>query len=253
VSLPVTVFAEENTMFENALRSSWNHGSRRGMTTLASFGVQALAVVLVLFVPLLRPTGSPLLRHISAPISLSEPPAVPDEALSRTEPDSGIGSEVAQIVLRQPTQIPAHLPSASDNIQPPIGGGIYIPGIEGKNGMEGIPGSLGTGFAPAIPKAPTAYERTIRLSHMSEGDLVHKVLPTYPALARNARIEGTVVLQAMISKLGTIENLRLVSGHPLLAPAAIDAVRQWRYRPYILNNEAVEVETQITVNFFLGN
>ncbi len=81
---------------------------------------------------------------------------------------------------------------------------------------------------------------------------MHKVLPTYPPLARSARIQGTVVLQAMISKLGTIENLRLLSGHPLLAPAAIDAVSHWRYRPYILNNEPVEVETQITVNFSLN-
>jgi protein TonB len=87
---------------------------------------------------------------------------------------------------------------------------------------------------------------------MSEGDLVHKVLPTYPPLARNVRIQGQVVLQAVISKQGIIENLRLLSGHPMLVPAAIEAVRQWRYRPYVLNNEPVEVETLITVNFSLA-
>jgi protein TonB len=87
---------------------------------------------------------------------------------------------------------------------------------------------------------------------MSEGDLVRKILPTYPPLARSARIQGVVVLQAVISKQGGIENLRVLSGHPMLAPAAIEAVRQWRYRPYVLNNEAVEVETQITVNFSLA-
>ena len=87
---------------------------------------------------------------------------------------------------------------------------------------------------------------------MSEGDLIRKVQPTYPPLARAARIQGTVVLQAVISKEGGIENLRVLAGHPMLVPAAIEAVRQWRYRPYILNNEPVEVETQITVNFALG-
>jgi protein TonB len=87
---------------------------------------------------------------------------------------------------------------------------------------------------------------------MSEGDLIRKVQPAYPALARSARVQGIVVLQAMISKQGTIENLRILTGHPMLAPAAIEAVRQWRYRPYILNGEPVEVETQITVNFALG-
>ncbi len=87
---------------------------------------------------------------------------------------------------------------------------------------------------------------------MSEGDLVHKVLPAYPALARAARIQGPVVLQAVISTQGTIERLRVLSGHPMLAGAAIDAVSQWRYRPYVLNNEPVEVETQITLNFSLA-
>ena len=87
---------------------------------------------------------------------------------------------------------------------------------------------------------------------MSEGDLVRKILPTYPSLARSARIQGQVLLQAVISKQGVIENLRVLAGHPMLVPAAIDAVRQWRYRPYVLNNEPVEVETQVTVNFSLG-
>ncbi len=119
-------------------------------------------------------------------------------------------------------------------------------------GPGGVLDALGSSTRPILPAAPAPVERHVRLSHMSEGDLVRKVLPTYPPMARSARIQGTVVLQAMISKLGTIENLQLLSGHPLLAPAAIDAVRQWRYRPYILNNEPVEVETQITVNFSLA-
>jgi protein TonB len=103
-----------------------------------------------------------------------------------------------------------------------------------------------------MPVAPRPVAAPLRISHISEGNLIRKVLPEYPPLARSARIQGPVVLQAMISKEGVIENLRVVTGHPMLVPAAIDAVRQWRYRPYILNNEPVEVETQITVNFGLG-
>jgi protein TonB len=71
-------------------------------------------------------------------------------------------------------------------------------------------------------------------------------------LARTARIQGEVVLFAVISKSGSIDNLRVLSGHPMLAPAAVDAVSQWRYRPYILNNEPIEVATQITVKFTLS-
>jgi protein TonB len=88
---------------------------------------------------------------------------------------------------------------------------------------------------------------------MLEGSLIRKVQPVYPPLAKTARIQGPVVLFAVISRAGTIDNLRVLSGHPMLVPAALDAVKQWQYRPYILNHEPIEVETQITVNFVLGN
>jgi protein TonB len=87
---------------------------------------------------------------------------------------------------------------------------------------------------------------------MQEGSILHRVQPAYPPLARSARIQGTVVLAAVISKAGVIQDLRVISGHPMLVKAALDAVSEWRYRPYILNNEPVEVETQIMVNFTLG-
>ena len=85
-----------------------------------------------------------------------------------------------------------------------------------------------------------------------EGNLIYKVQPIYPPLARAARIQGTVMLRAVISRTCTIENLQVVSGPPLLVRAAMDAVLQWRYRPYVLNGDPVEVETQVTVNFSLS-
>jgi len=87
---------------------------------------------------------------------------------------------------------------------------------------------------------------------MMEGNLIRRVQPAYPPLARSARIQGQVVLAAVISKEGMIENLRVLEGHPMLIRAALDAVSQWSYRPYVLNNEPVEVETRITVNFSLS-
>jgi protein TonB len=159
----------------------------------------------------------------------------------------------AQIILSQPPRIPAGIAHVEDDAPPQIGSGPYVPGVKpGAGGPGGVLDSVGTGTRAIMPVAPVAPVHTIRLSHISEGNLVKKVLPTYPPLARTARIQGTVELQAIISKEGTIENLRLLSGHPMLSAAAIEAVRQWRYRPYILNNEPVEVETQITVNFFLS-
>jgi len=87
---------------------------------------------------------------------------------------------------------------------------------------------------------------------MMEGNLIYRVQPQYPPLARQARVQGIVVLRAVISREGRIENLGVVSGSPLLVKSAMDAVHQWRYRPYYLNNEPVEVETQVTVNFTLS-
>jgi protein TonB len=239
-------------MFERTLNSSWDECSRRGLTTLTSFALQALAVGVLLIVPLLRPTGLPLFRQLSTPISLGQPQAEPAEARTHAGGNSAALSNPADIVLRQPTRIPNHIETAGDDAPVPIGGGPVIPGLRDAGGPGGVPNSVGTGSLPIMPAAPVPAVHAVRLSHMSEGDLIHKILPTYPPLARSARIQGTVVLQAMISKLGTIENLRLLSGHPMLAPAAIEAVRQWRYRPYILNNEPVAVETQITVNFSLA-
>jgi periplasmic protein TonB len=238
-------------VFNDTLNSSWDERSRRGLTALTSFALQALAVGFLLILPLLRPTGLPLLRQLSTPVSIGQP--LTDAPAVRTH--SGANAPApssATIFLRPSTRFPVGMPAASDD-GPPVGpSGPYIPGWKGSPG--GVFDSLGSGARPIMPVAPVAVARPVSISHMSEGDLVHKILPTYPALARAARLQGQVVLQAVIGKQGGIENLRVLSGHPMLVPAAIEAVRQWRYRPYILNSEPVEVETQITVNFSLtGN
>jgi periplasmic protein TonB len=240
-------------MFDRTIAASWDDRSRFGLTTVVSFAMQAIALGALLIVPLLRPTAIPLLRHLTTPISLSEPIGEIRESQPHSGPAAPSRAVVAEIFLRQPSQIPAHISPGDEAAPPSIGTGPYIPGIGDTTGTHGVFGSLGLGPAPAIPVAAAVVPRAVQLSHMSEGDLIRKVLPTYPPLARSARIQGPVVLKAMISKQGTIENLQLLSGHPMLAPAAIEAVQQWRYRPYVLNNEPVEVETQITVNFALNN
>jgi periplasmic protein TonB len=116
----------------------------------------------------------------------------------------------------------------------------------------GLPIPFTGGTRPVMPVVATPAVRPFRTSSMLQGSLIRRVDPAYPPMARAARIQGTVVLAAVIAKDGTMENLRLISGHPLLVQAAIGAVSQWRYRPYILNDVAIEVETQITVNFVLG-
>jgi protein TonB len=141
---------------------------------------------------------------------------------------------------------------------PPMpGAGGVVGGVPG-----GIPGGqLGgviggivsfTSSLKYVPKLQTVLPQRIRISQgVTNGLLIHKVEPSYPVLAKSARIQGDVVLKAIIDKEGNIQDLQLVSGHPMLVPAAIDAVRRWHYRPYLLNGQPVEVETTITVIFTL--
>jgi periplasmic protein TonB len=117
---------------------------------------------------------------------------------------------------------------------------------------SGIRGSVGPSVDVVAPPPTPMLTHPLRVSHWAEGNLIYRVQPNYPSLARQARVQGAVELRAIISKSGTIEKLVVVRGHPMLAAAAVDAVRQWRYRPYLLNSEPVEVETEITVNFFLS-
>ncbi len=247
--------AFDRTLFAETLDPSWTERARRGWTTLTSFGLQALIVGVLLVLPLLRPTGLPSFHQLSTPISLGQPfpegPVMRAHSGPNPAPDNP-----AEFIFRRPSSLPINMHPASDDGPPGVqtaGFGLNVPGAIGIGDPHGPPGLFESGTRPVLPTAPpVTVTHPLRRSHISEGDLIHKVQPAYPALARSARIQGVVVLEAMISKQGTIEDLRLLAGHPMLASAAIDAVRQWRYRPYILNGEPVEVETQITVNFALG-
>jgi protein TonB len=241
----------EPNMFAATLESSWAERARRGGTILSSFGLQVLLASLLLILPLLRQVGTPSLHPLSTPISLGQP--LEEPAVRPHAAPSFASRRPAEFFFRRPSPLPAGRPAPNDDGAPlGVDSGPYLPGLPTGGNPRGI-NLFGDSKNPILPKAPLpVVARALRLSHISEGNLIRKIQPTYPALARSARIQGIVVLQAIISKQGTIENLTVVTGHPMLAPAAIEAVRQWRYRPYILNNEPVEVETQITVNFSLA-
>ena len=156
--------------------------------------------------------------------------------------------------IMAPSQIPRTIAQGADNpASDPYGDDRFPPAIGPSFGAPtDIPIPI-SGTHPLMPKPATATKPTFKTSSMLQGSLIRRVEPGYPPLARAARIQGPVVLEAIIGKDGTMQHLQLVSGHPMLVPAALEAVRQWRYRPYILNGEAIEVETQITVNFILEN
>ena len=237
---------------DGMLETSWAQRSRRGWMTLTSLGLQALAAASLLLLPLIATTALPPLRPLSPAVSLAPPPGPPPTP-SHPQSTAISASKMLGNVLLAPGRIPIGAQNVVDDPAPPQldASGPYVPGSTGSGDPNGILKSIATGANPALPPPPPPAHM-VRLSRMREGDLIYKVQPEYPSLARSARIQGPVVLQAVISRQGAIENLRVLTGHPMLVRAAIDAVIHWRYRAYVLNNEPVEVETQITVIFSLS-
>ena len=156
-------------------------------------------------------------------------------------------------------RIPSPVQMRQEAPLPPVDtpGGV-VGGVPG-GVIGGIPnGALSevlssTSTTPILAKTPAPTPRRVRVpARVAEANLVYDVAPKYPPEAGQARIEGTVVLLAVIRKDGTVEDVRVESGLPMLAQAAIEAVKQWRYRPYLLNGEPVEINSQITINFTLS-
>jgi periplasmic protein TonB len=245
-------------MFEDSLLESGGRlKTKRGMTTMLSMILQVFLIGLLVLIPLLFTEALPkqqLMTFLVAPPP--PPPPPPPPAAAPVKVVKQIQSDINNGQLRTPTKIPEKVQMIKEEEQPPptmAAGGVVggVPGGVPGGQMGGVIGGIISSTPVAVPKVATPQK--VRVSQgVSQGLLIKKVQPPYPPLARQARIQGQVVLQADISKDGTIQNLRLISGHPMLAPSAIEAVKQWRYKPYFLNGEPVEVETQITVIFSLS-
>jgi protein TonB len=225
-----------------------NEDAGRRWTAAASFTVQATIVAAALVIPLLNPQRLPealVRRRIFVPMSQGEAHAQPGHGDTR----SNSAVRIQRLIVnrnnfsfhRERTQTQA---VGTENPNAP-----WLPVTTGT--YDGVINSIVTDASRSTPR-PIATVHQLRVSVMMQGNLLHRVEPEYPPIAKQAGIQGTVVIKAFISRAGAIERTELLSGPPLLAHAALEAVRQWRYRPYYLNDKPVEVETQITVNFVLN-
>jgi periplasmic protein TonB len=245
-------------MFEDSLiESGGKLKTKRGWTSILSFAIQIGIVGVMILIPLIFTEALPtkqMMTFLVAPPP--PPPPPPPPAAAPVKIVKQIQTDIVNGELRTPTKIPKKIQMIKEDEAPPpvmastgvVGG---VPGGVPGGSMGGVMGSILSTTPVAVPKIATPQR--VRVSAgVTQGLLLRKVPPNYPPLARQARIQGTVLLQAQISKEGNIENLQLISGHPMLAPAAIEAVKQWKYKPYLLNGEPVEVETQVQVNFTLA-
>ena len=224
-------------------------------TALISVALHIGIIAALILTPLISTAALPpqqlLAFFVNTPRPPQARPAPPPPEKTTPQPTVQTEIKVDPRDIIAPREIPKDIAYVDDG--PPQA----VPNVprEGKIGV--ITGVLyiaekENAAAPPPPPPPPPAPPTQRIrvgGNVAQASLVFQVKPVYPPLAKQARIQGVVILEAVIGKDGSISEIRVVSGHPLLTQAAIDAVKQWRYKPTLLNGEPVEVVTTITVNF----
>jgi len=244
---------ETGDIFRESLIASGKSRRRNPWATTGALGFELLVLAALVIAPLYRTIPLPK-RETLTLLYLQPPPAAGGNATKLRAPTPASTYTPTSIAIPTPVQKTKEAPP------PPVGttGGV-VGGVPG-GVAGGVPGGVFSetlNSAPSVPvlaKSPvsTPVTRMRIASRVAEANLIHDVAPQYPPAAGRARIEGTVVLMAVIDKDGSVKDVRVESGLPLLAQAAIDAVRQWRYKPYMIDGEPVEVDSRITINFTLS-
>jgi periplasmic protein TonB len=251
----VPVVSDRPLFSDSLLGETALEKTRKRATTTLSFIFQCVLLGFMALLPLMFTEALPKAQLLTFLVAPPPPPPPPPPAA----PTVKVVRETDVLnngALRTPTRIPQKIQMIKEEETPPSATGGVVGGIPGgvPGGQLGgiIGGIIGsTSSIAAVPKLEPP--KRIRVSQgVTQGLLVHKVEPAYPKIALAARITGVVQLHAIIGKDGNIKELQALSGPPLLIPSAIDAVKQWHYRPYLLNGEAVEVETSVTVTFQLS-
>jgi protein TonB len=244
-------------MFEEMVVSSQtNKKTNKPWTVFLSMVIQVTLLGILVLIPLIYTEALPK-AMLSTMLVAPPPPPPPPPPPSPTQ----VVHVKPQVHLMQNNQLvtPRIIPKETKIIKedaepdPNMGSMGGVPGGVAGGSMGGVLGGVigGAGGAPAPPKPNVTRIR--QGGAVTQASLINKVSPVYPPLARQTRVSGTVRLHAIISKDGAVQQLEVLSGHPLLVQSALDAVRQWRYRPTLLNGEPVEVDTTIDVIFSLNS
>ncbi|PYT99355.1 MAG: energy transducer TonB [Acidobacteria bacterium] len=244
-------------MFEEMVVSSPHPTkTKKPVTVLLSAVFQLVFLGILMLIPLIYTEGLPktmMATMLTAPPPPPPPPPPPAAVqIVKVRPQVHLMDAGK---LMQPKVIPKEVKIIKEEAEPDMGAVGAVGGVPGGvagGSMGGVLGGVlgGVGTAPPPKPKPTG---PVRIGgNVQAAKLVNRITPIYPPLARQTRISGTVRLHAIISKDGSIQQLEVISGHPLLQQAALDAVRQWRYQPTLLNGEPVEVDTTIDVIFSLN-
>jgi len=238
-------------MFDDLVESTTTaRKSKTGIGMLISIIVQSVILGVLILIPLIytQALAKAFLSTLLVAPAPPPPPPPPAQALVKVIKPVKL---ITGGKLLAPKSIPKDITIIKEDAPPPditSQSGVFG-GIAGANIISA--GPVG-GFAPPPPPKPVTPARIKQGGNVTAASIINQTRPVYPPLARQARIQGSVVLHAIIDKDGKVAQLEVVSGHPLLVQAALDAVREWRYKPTQLNGDPVEVDTTITVTFTMG-
>ena len=226
-------------MFEDSLvESSGKIKTKSKYWTIVTFLFVSSIFGIMILIPLIYPEALPKTAMMAGLVAPPPPPPpVKMTAVKIVQLDNS---------FHAPTKIPHEIKEVQEQA-PPSDAGVAGMGMGMGGGAGGVIGALGTGPAIIVKKAVTGPLRVS--SGVAAGNRISGGDPVYPPIARAAHISGIVVIHAIISKTGTIENLQVMSGPVMLRQAAVDAISRWRYKPFLLNGEPTEVDTTVTVNF----
>ncbi len=248
-------------MFDELLESDPNRPkTNKSWTVMVSAALQLLLLTILILIPLIYTEALP--RAVLSTILVAPPPPPPPPPppaatpIVRVKP---VARLMNQGVLRAPTAIPKQVAIIKEEELPPDVGAVGVMGgvpggVPGGQAGGVLGGIIGGVTGSNVPPPPRETPKRIRVGgQVQQARLISQPRPIYPPLAKQARIQGTVRLQAIIAKDGSIAQLEVLSGHPLLQQAALQAVGQWRYQPTLLNGEPVEVVTTVEVVFTLSS
>lgn len=243
--------------------------TKKPWTVLMAFAIQTVLIIVAVIIPMVWFDVLPTAQLQSFLVAPPPPPPPPPP------PAAAPPVKVVKVIPRQfdagklmaPKVVPKEVATIKEEELPPPSSGVggVVGGVPG-GVAGGAPGGVLGGIIGSVPSAappppPPPKKEEVKAAtpqrikvggNVQSAKLVRQPRPVYPPLAKQARISGVVKLSAIISKDGTIQHLEVISGHPLLVPAALEAVKQWVYQPTLLNGEPVEVQTQIDVNFTLS-
>lgn len=239
-------------MFDELVESTQRKKTNKVWSVWLSAGVEIAVLGILILIPLIYTSALPK-TLMSTFLVAPPPPPPPPPPPAITKIIKVLPKLIQQGKLQAPTVIPKKIVKIVEQQQPDVTGMVGgVPGGVPGGSAGGVLGGI-IGGAPGLAPPPKPVERIRVGGNVQMASLIRQVLPVYPPIARTAHIQGTVLLHAIIAKDGTVKELQYISGPPLLMHAAMDAVQQWRYKPTLLNNEPVEVDTTIAVVFNMGS